>query len=194
MTGVLLVLFVGATLLAPATAFVNGMLVSMQLLDIFDLSLKGRASAEALEFDCAGGSVATLTFGDLDARSDRVARLITSRGLGRGDRLCFFMPNRVEFIDLFLACVKIGVIIVPINALYREREISHIVADSEPKAVVTTRELAPFVPSGAPIWNVDELAVAADSRDGARIRTALDGDDPAAIVYTSGTTGRSKGA
>ncbi|HEY6401279.1 MAG TPA: AMP-binding protein [Blastocatellia bacterium] len=166
----------------------------MQLTDIFDLSLKGRALAEALEFDCAGGSVATLTFGDLDARSDRVARLITSRGLGRGDRLCFFMPNRVEFIDLFLACVKIGVIIVPVNALYREREISHIVADSEPKAVVTTRELAPFVPSGAPIWNVDELAVAADSRDGARIRTALDGDDPAAIVYTSGTTGRSKGA
>src|SRR5262245_66186349 len=96
MTGVLLVLFVGATLLAPATAFVNGMLVSMQLLDIFDLSLKGRASAEALEYDCADGSVAALTFGDLDARSDRVARLIASRGLARGDRLCIFMPNRVR--------------------------------------------------------------------------------------------------
>jgi malonyl-CoA/methylmalonyl-CoA synthetase len=166
----------------------------MQLTDIFDLSLKGRASAEALEYDCADGPVATLTFGDIDARSDRVARLITSRGLARGDRLCFFMPNRVEFIDLFLACVKTGVIVVPINALYREREISHIVADSEPKAVVTTRELAPFVPSGAPIWNVDELAAAVRSGDGARMRTALDGDDPAAIVYTSGTTGRSKGA
>jgi malonyl-CoA/methylmalonyl-CoA synthetase len=166
----------------------------MQLTDIFDLSLKGRASAEALEYDCADGSFATLTFGDLDARSDRFARLITSRGLARGDRLCFFMPNRVEFIDLFLACVKTGVIVVPINALYREREVSHIVADSEPKAVVTTRELGPFVPQGAPIWNVDELAVAAGSLQGARARTTLDGDDPAAIVYTSGTTGRSKGA
>ncbi|HEU0175631.1 MAG TPA: AMP-binding protein [Blastocatellia bacterium] len=166
----------------------------MQLTEIFDLSLKGRASAEALEYDSADGSVAALTFGDLEARSDRIARLITSRGLARGDRLCFFMPNRVEFIDLFLACVKTGVIVVPINALYREREISHIVADSEPKAVVTTSELAPLVPSGAPVWGVDELAVAARSGDGARIRTALDGDDPAAIVYTSGTTGRSKGA
>src|SRR5262245_38611882 len=188
MTGVLLVLFVGATLLAPATAFVNGMLVPMQLTDIFDLSLKGRASTKALEYDCADGSVATLTFGDLDARSDRLARLITSRGLARGDRLCFFMPNRIEFIDLFLACVKTGVIVVPINALYREREISHIIVDSEPKAVVTTFKLGPFVPSGAPIWIVDELAAAAGSLDGARARTALDGDDPAAIVYTSGTT------
>lgn len=166
----------------------------MQLLDLFDLSLKARASAEALEYDYAEASVATLTFGDLDARSDRIARLITARGLARGDRLCFLMPNRVEFIDLFLACVKTGVIVVPINALYREREIGHIVADSEPKAVVTTRELAPFVSSSAPVWDVDELAAAAGSGDGARIRTALDGDDPAAIVYTSGTTGRSKGA
>src|SRR2546422_2105698 len=166
----------------------------MQLLDLFDLSLKGRASADALEHDCADGFVPTLTFGDLDARSDRIARLIASRGLARGDRLCFFMPNRVEFIDLFLACVKTGVIVVPINALYREREISHIVADSEPKAVVTTRDLAPFVPSGASVWDVDELSAAAGSLDGARLRTALDGDDPAAIVYTSGTTGRSKGA
>ncbi|MBO0863140.1 MAG: AMP-binding protein [Chloracidobacterium sp.] len=166
----------------------------MQLNDLFDLSLKGRASAEALEYDCADGSRATLTFGDLDARSDRVALLITSRGLARGDRLCFFMPNRVEFIDLFLACVKIGVIVVPINALYRKREISHIVADSEPKAVVTTPELAAFVPSGAPVWNIEELAAAAGSGDRTRRRTSLDGDDPAAIVYTSGTTGRSKGA
>jgi malonyl-CoA/methylmalonyl-CoA synthetase len=174
--------------------WVDNILVHMQLTDIFDLSLKGRASADALEYDRADGSVDTLTFGDLDARSDRVASLMASRGVTRGDRLCLFMPYRIEFIDLFLACVKAGVIVVPINALYREREIGHIVADSEPKSVVTTRELAQFVPSGIPIWDVDELAAAAGSLDGARIRTALDGDDPAAIVYTSGTTGRSKGA
>jgi malonyl-CoA/methylmalonyl-CoA synthetase len=174
--------------------WMDNILVAMQLIDIFNLSLKGRASADALEYDCADGSVATLSFGELDARSDRIARLITSRGLARGDRLCFFMPNRVEFIDLFLACVKTGVIVVPINALYREREVGHIVADAEPKAVVTTRELGPFVPSSAMGWDVDELAGAAHSGDCAPARTALDGDDPAAVVYTSGTTGRSKGA
>lgn len=165
----------------------------MQLTDIFDLSLKGRASAQALEYERTDG-VASLTFGELDTRSNRVARLLASRGLTRGDRLCFFLPNRVEFIDLFLASVKIGVIVVPINVLYREREVAHIVADAEPKAVVTTRELAPFVPPGTPVWDVDELAAAALRHDGARVRTAIDGDDAAAIVYTSGTTGRSKGA
>ncbi|MGE0127347.1 MAG: class I adenylate-forming enzyme family protein [Blastocatellales bacterium] len=166
----------------------------MQLADIFDLSLIGRASAEALEYDFAEASVATLTFGELDARSSRMARLLASRGMTRGDRLCFFLPNRVEFIDLFLACVKRGVIVVPINVLYREREVAHIVADAEPKAVVTTRELAPFVPPGTPAWDIDELAASASECDAARVRTAIDGDDPAAIVYTSGTTGRSKGA
>lgn len=165
----------------------------MQLTDIFDLSLKGRASAEALEYDCADG-VASLTFGELDARSNRVSRLLASRGLTRGDRFCFFLPNRVEFIDLFLAAVKTGVIVVPINVLYREREVAHIVADAEPKAIVTTRELAAFVPSGTPVWNVDDLVAAASEQDSASARTAIDGDDPAAIVYTSGTTGRSKGA
>src|SRR5262245_28557420 len=175
MKGILLGLFVETARLAPTTAFVSDILVPMQLLDLFDLSLVGRAMKVALEYDRADGSVDTLTFGDLDARSDRVARLITSRGLARGDRLCFFMTNRVEFIDIFLACVKAGVIVVPINALYREREISHIVADSEPKAVVTTRGLAPFVPPGAPAWDVDEITAAAGSLGGARMRTALDG-------------------
>jgi malonyl-CoA/methylmalonyl-CoA synthetase len=166
----------------------------MQLTDLFDLSFVGRATAEALEYDRADGTVATLTFGELDARSNRVACLLTARSLVREDRLAIFLPNRIEFLDLFLACVKLGVIVVPTNALYREREVGHIVADAEPKAVVTTRELAPLVPAGTPAWEVDELASAALSHDGSRVRTTIDGDAPAAIVYTSGTTGRSKGA
>ncbi len=166
----------------------------MQLTDIFNLSLVGRAAAEALEYDNADGIVTTLTFGELDARSNQVARLLTARGIMRGDRLGFFLPNCVEFIDLFLACVKLGVIVVPINVLYREREISHIVSDAEPKAVVTTKELAAFVPAGADVWEIADLAAAALQQDSARVWTAIDGDDPAAIVYTSGTTGKAKGA
>src|SRR5919108_2464947 len=112
----------------------------MQLTDLFNISLVGRSAADALEYDCAGGTVATLTFGDLDVRSNRLACLLASRGIARGDRLGFFLPNRVEFIDLFLACIKLGVIVVPINVLYREREIRHIVTDAEPAAVVTSAE------------------------------------------------------
>ena len=166
----------------------------MQLADLFDLSLVGRAAAAALDYDCADGHVATLTFDELDARGNRFARLLAARGLRRGDRLGLFLPNRVEFLDLFLASVKLGLIVVPINVLYREREIGYIVADAGPKAVVTTRELGPLVPAGTPVWEVDDLASAASGRDGGYLRTAIDGDDAAAIVYTSGTTGRSKGA
>lgn len=166
----------------------------MQLTDLFDLSLLGRAAASALAYDAADGLMATLTFGELEARSNRVARLLVARGLGRGDRLGLFMPNCVEFIDLFLACVKLGVIVVPINVLYREREVSHIVADAEPKAVVTARQLSAFIPAGTPAWSVEKLTTDAAAYDPARVWRMLDGDDVAALVYTSGTTGRSKGA
>jgi malonyl-CoA/methylmalonyl-CoA synthetase len=166
----------------------------MQLIDIFDLSLVGRASADAVDYDCADGSMATLTFAELDARSNRAARLLVARGFARGDRIGFFLPNRVEFIDLFLACIKLGVIVVPINVLYREREIGHIIADAEPKAVATTSELQSLVPAGTPSLIIDELSDSSSTLSIARFRTAIDGDEPAAIVYTSGTTGRSKGA
>jgi malonyl-CoA/methylmalonyl-CoA synthetase len=73
----------------------------MQLIDIFNLSLIGRAATEALEYDSADGATATLTFGDIDARSNAMARVLAARGLARGDRLGFFLPNCVEFIDLF---------------------------------------------------------------------------------------------
>jgi len=103
----------------------------MQLLDLFDLSLLGRRDVPALEHERADGTVETLTFGALDARSNRLARLLERRGVQPGDRLALYLPNRAEFIDLFLACVKLGVIVVPINILYREREIAHIVSDAE---------------------------------------------------------------
>jgi malonyl-CoA/methylmalonyl-CoA synthetase len=170
----------------------------MQLTDLFDLSLVGRASADALKFEHADGTVSTLTFGEIDSRSSRIARLFASRGIVRGDRLCIFLPNCVEFIDIFLACVRTGIIIVPMNVLYREREITHIIADAQPKAIMTVPELAAFVPQSvresAPVWLIAELWNEARRLDDVRIRCAIDGEDAAAIVYTSGTTGRSKGA
>jgi malonyl-CoA/methylmalonyl-CoA synthetase len=158
----------------------------MNLTDLFDLSFRGRRDLVALEFEGC-----QYTFGEIDRRSGRMARLLAQRGLQEGDRLCVYLANCVEMIDIYVACVKLGVIFVPINILYREREITHILNDAEPRAVVAAGEM----PGAVPVWNAAELA-----QEAAR-QPALDealahptGDSPAAIVYTSGTTGASKGA
>jgi len=154
----------------------------MNLPQLFDLSLVGRRSERALEFLACDGHRETRTFGEIDDASNRLARVLVARGFVAGDRLCVHLANSVEMIELFLAAVKLGVIFVPINILYREREIAHIVDDAQPRAMVTVAEL-------------EELKRAASAtREQARMPIPLDGDAPAAIVYTSGTTGRSKGA
>jgi malonyl-CoA/methylmalonyl-CoA synthetase len=157
----------------------------MTLCDLFDLSLKGRRDAVALEF---GGHA--WTFGELDSRSNRLAQLFAHKGLSTGDRLCVYLANCVEMIDIYIACVKLGVIFVPVNILYRDREISHILSDAEPSALVSDAEIATAVPVWRPADLLNESAVMPDARPVAD----LDGDSPAGIIYTSGTTGTSKGA
>lgn len=155
----------------------------MTLTSLFDLSLIGRRDKVALEYRGA-----SFTFGEIEERSNRVAQLFLQRGLRPGHRLCVYLGNCVEMIDIFLACVKTGVIFVPINVLYRDREISHILADAEPAALITTAA----VDTAIPIWRPEELADRSALAD--RPQIPLDGDTPAGIIYTSGTTGTSKGA
>jgi malonyl-CoA/methylmalonyl-CoA synthetase len=157
----------------------------MTLTDLFDLSFKGRRNVTALEFRDQ-----TFTFGELDTRSNRLGQLFAARGLKTGDRLCVYLVNCVEMIDVYLACVKLGVIFVPVNILYRDREISHILADAEPSALITDMAVAADVP----IWAPAALTAAAVTMEDIRPAAALDGDSPGGIIYTSGTTGTSKGA
>jgi malonyl-CoA/methylmalonyl-CoA synthetase len=149
----------------------------MNLRNWFDLTFRAKARQEGLEW---GGSI--YTFGEIDARSNRMARALTSRGLAKGDRLCVYLANAIEMIDLYLACIKLGVIFVPINILYRDREMSHILSDAEPRLLVTSAEIPAL------------LAEAAMQSSESLPETGLGEDDTAALVYTSGTTGVSKGA
>jgi malonyl-CoA/methylmalonyl-CoA synthetase len=157
----------------------------MTLCDLFDLSFHGRRDTAALEWRGR-----TFTFGELDERSNRLAQLFRTRDLSKGDRLCVYLVNCVEMIDIYLACVKLGVIFVPINILYRDREISHILGDAEPRALITDASIATEIP----VWNPADLLRDAAEMDDARPIVDLDGDSPAGIIYTSGTTGTSKGA
>jgi malonyl-CoA/methylmalonyl-CoA synthetase len=141
----------------------------MNLRDLFNLSLVNRRDEIGLEWKGQ-----EYTFGEMDARSDRMAESLVEQGLTQGDRLCVQLANCIELIDIYIACVKLGVIFVPINILYRDREVNHILNDAEPKLFITE-----------PRASTSEQTVAYPT---------LDGDSPAALVYTSGTTGTSKGA
>ncbi len=166
----------------------------MALTQLLDLSLVLRADRAALECATPDGAFQAFTFGDLERRSNAVAHALVARGLASGDRLALLLPNRVEVIDLWLACLKLGVIVVPINVLYREREVGHIVSDATPRAVVTTAALAPMCPGTVTVWAIDDLARQAASLSDLRPAYVAHADTPAALVYTSGTTGASKGA
>lgn len=149
----------------------------MNLRDWFEPSFSGRAHEIGLEW--AG---AEYSFAEVDARSNRMARALSARGLAKGDRLCVYLANSIEMLDLYLACVKSGLIFVPINILYRDREMTHILSDADPKLLVTAAE-------------IPALLAEAATQSGERLPDCgLGADDPAALVYTSGTTGVSKGA
>src|SRR5580704_4152636 len=146
----------------------------MTLNQLFDLSLCQRGDEIGLEWQ--GRS---FTFGENGARARRTANALRSRGFQPGDRLCVQLANGIELIDLYLACLRLGVILVPINVLYRQREVAHILHDAAPRLFVTRDNLA-------------ELMDEAGATDADCPAAALDGDSHAALVYTSGTTGASK--
>ena len=165
----------------------------MHLTQLFDVSLVGRATQPGLDVE-RGGTVETYPFGELDARANRMAAALAAEGVLAGDRVAVHLANRLEFLDLFLACLRMGAIFVPINILYREREIGHIVADANPSVIVAATATAPLFPAGSRVLDVDDLARSAESQPASAVQRAIDGDAPAGIIYTSGTTGRSKGA
>jgi malonyl-CoA/methylmalonyl-CoA synthetase len=167
---------------------------SHSLLHLYDTSLIARREQAAVEYDRGDGSTASLTFGEIDQRSNRLAQALGARGLSRGDRLAFYLVNRIEIVDLWIACVKLGVIVVPINVLYKEREIRHIVSDAEPVAVVTTAAQMRDLPDGVVAWDIEKFTADAAAMPDVRPPETLSAESPAALVYTSGTTGASKGA
>lgn len=156
----------------------------MNIIDLFNPSFIDRKDKTALKF-----KETELTFKVIDERSNQMAHLLRSKGLQTGDRLGLYLENSLEFVDIYLACLKLGAVVVPINILYKEREIAHINNDAGPKAIVSFDNI-----QGITTWNARELADEARNQSSETVRCMATGGNPAAIIFTSGTTGTSKGA
>ncbi len=151
-----------------------------------------------------GDEEKVLTYQDLFADADRLAAGLAARGLRKGDRVAFFLGNRPEFVTAYLAVIRLGAVMVPINLAYRRREIAHILGDAEPRLLLTERERLAVLDELEPDERRSvEGVVLAEELDGWQANAAGTGafipplveeDDLAMLLYTSGTTGRSKGA
>jgi malonyl-CoA/methylmalonyl-CoA synthetase len=145
------------------------------------------------------------TWRDLDRASAKLANLLASLGLPPASRIAVHVDKSVEALLLYLAVLRAGHVCLPLNPAYQAAELEYFIADAEPALLVCSpRNLAWVAPlaarRGTPhvltlgddrSGSLLERAAAADERQRPLPRAA---DDLAAIVYTSGTTGRSKGA
>jgi malonyl-CoA/methylmalonyl-CoA synthetase len=121
----------------------------------------------------------TVSYAELLARSGSIAAALAARGLRRSDRMLVQTGKSVEALLLYLAAIRSGIVYVPLNPGYTAAEIDYFVTDAGPPALfVDDAQLATL--AGAPLAPFDDPTLKPDAL--------------AAILYTSGTTGRSKGA
>jgi malonyl-CoA/methylmalonyl-CoA synthetase len=147
-----------------------------------------------------------LTYETLHRQSGAWATALSQRGLMAGDRIAVRVDKSIESILLYLACLRIGAVYVPINTDHSASEVEYFLQDAQPRlAIVRPAETALFsrIAAQAGVAHLETLGA---EREGslpelvercdtqASPRALLGAEAPAAILYTSGTTGRSRGA
>ncbi len=144
------------------------------------------------------------SYGDLIDRAGAYAAALKAAGVAPGDRVAVQVEKSAEVIFLYLGVVRAGAVFLPLNTAYTPAEIGYFLGDAEPALFVCDpgkREALSEAAAGVrQVWTLDaagqgSAAEAADAQDGAAFADVARGpEDLAAILYTSGTTGRSKGA
>ncbi|HEY3942657.1 MAG TPA: AMP-binding protein [Acidimicrobiales bacterium] len=139
------------------------------------------------------------TYGEAARRVERLRGALDALGLGPGDRVAVQVEKSAFALLLYVACVRSGVVYVPLNTGYTDAEVEYVVEDVEPALVVRDPRLGGSPAGrrtlGADVTGAGPLAdLAASAGDEPAPDPVLAPGDPAAILYTSGTTGRPKGA
>lgn len=159
---------------------------------LFDQRFSAHADVPAL-VDADGNGPSFAELADLSAR---FAGALQARGVEPGDRVVVQVEKSIGAVALYLGCLMAGAVFVPLNTAYTPAEVAYFVGDAQPALFVCQeggeRDDAPSVALGAPAGQ--GLWAEATRTPPATATAQRAPDDVAAILYTSGTTGRSKGA
>jgi long-chain acyl-CoA synthetase len=142
-----------------------------------------------------------LTFAELDRATARMVTWLRTLGIQPGDRVALMLPNVLEFPIIYHGILRAGAVVVPMNPMLREREVSYYLTDSGAKALFVWHEvgdeaLRAAAGGGTTAVGVEPTAFAAQLGDQQSTPGLAEraGSDTAVILYTSGTTGQPKGA
>lgn len=149
-----------------------------------------------------------MTFGELDERVRRLANaLIDGVGLEKGDRVAVLSKNCIEYMEVYFACARVGLVVQPLNWRLGHDELARILNDGEPRVLVCSAEYRSTVEQVGDRINIGTILSFGEASDGSYERMlmsasdgeprgaeAICGEDPVLILYTGGTTGESKGA
>jgi len=135
-------------------------------------------------------------FGELVARSAGLSGALLARGVGRGDVVMTLVGNRVEWVLTLLACWRMGAVALPCNTQLREHDLALRANAANPKLCVGEEALLDGLPDGVPAMTMAEVATVMDEELPQEAPAAVEEmgpEDPALIVFTSGTTGEPRG-
>ena len=162
---------------------------------------------DQMAIDLADGphAGATYSWRDLERSTAMLANLLASLGLPAGSRIAVQTEKSVEALMLYLAVLRAGYVFLPLNTAYQSAEIEYFIGNAEPAVVVCSPKNFAWVSRIAFSAGTGHVFTLGDARDGSLLERAAHhsdqhtpavrrADELAAILYTSGTTGRSKGA
>ncbi len=149
----------------------------------------------------------SLTYAELYDQSEQIARILRHLGLVVGDRVALYLPNCIEFVTSYLGIHLAGGVVITVNTALTETEIDHILTDSQAAWVITSTKLQQQINTAKhPELKQTLLVDGADNQPDSLVShlnelptepfraTPLSADDPAVLLYSSGTTGKPKGA
>jgi fatty-acyl-CoA synthase len=136
-----------------------------------------------------------LTYAELDALSNRMARLLAANGIGSGDAVAIFATNSPEYVAAFFGCARLGAVLVPINLMFTAEDVEYVFEKTRVKALLLEPMFQAKI-SRAPAvsFTIDEsFREKLAAQGGEPVERLVDHEQPILVVFTSGTTAKPKG-